>query len=77
MHAPDRNIRDAVTDVLSRSGIDLRNLTIDAVDGCLSLNGTLPSLQQQEVLMDLLRARLDGVASIQCDVGLRMVAPER
>jgi len=76
MNPQDEKIRHAVTDVLSRAGVDVRNLTIEAVDGHLRLVGTLPSIKQQEVLIDLLRARLDGVTSLECDVGLRKVAPQ-
>jgi len=60
-------------DVLSRAGLDMRNLTVEAINGHLRLAGTLPSIEQQEVLIDLLRARLDGVISLECDVALRRI----
>lgn len=75
MKPQNETIRDSVIDALISAGIEVRTLTIDAVDGHLAIRGTLPTIEQQELLIDLLRVRLEGVTSIEYDVGLRKVGP--
>jgi hypothetical protein len=73
MNARDEAIRNDLNDTLTRAGVDVRNLTIESVDGQLILRGTLPSLEQQEMLARLLQAPPDGVVALDCDVGLLRV----
>jgi hypothetical protein len=75
MNARDEAIRNELNDTLTRSGVDVRNLAIESVDGQLIVRGTLPSLEQQEMLTGLLKAPPDGVGAVDCDVGLLRVAP--
>jgi hypothetical protein len=75
MNARDEEIRNELNDTLTRAGVDVRNLTIESVDGRLIVRGTVPSLDQQEMLAGLLKAPPAGVVSLDCDVGLLKVAP--
>jgi hypothetical protein len=75
MNAQDEQIRNGINDALTQAGVDVRNLIIESVDGHLIVKGTLPSIEQQEILIRLLNAHPGGVASLECDVGLRKVAP--
>jgi len=75
MNAHDEKIRNTLNDTLTRAGVDVRNLTIESVDGALILRGTLPSREQQDLLEGLLKAPPDGVLSLDCEVGLLRVAP--
>jgi hypothetical protein len=75
MNARDEKIRNDLNDTLTQAGVDVRNLTIESVDGQLILRGTLPSLEQQEMLAALLKTPPDGVVSLDFDVGLRRVMP--
>jgi hypothetical protein len=75
MNPRDERIRNGINDALTQAGVDVRNLTIESVDGHLIVKGTLPSVEQREGLMALLKANADDVASLECDVGLRQVAP--
>jgi hypothetical protein len=75
MNARDEKIRNDLNDTLTQAGVDVRNLTIESVDGQLIVRGSLPSIDQQEMLAALLKAPPDGVVSLDCDVGLLKVAP--
>jgi hypothetical protein len=75
MNARDEKIRNELNDTLTRLGVDVRNLTIESVDGQLILRGTLPSREQQETLAGLLETPPYGVVSLDCEVGLLKVAP--
>lgn len=74
MKTQDENIRNAVNDALTRKGIDVRNLFIESFDGRLVISGSLPSIEQQDVLIEALKIRFDGVHSLECDVSLKKVA---
>jgi osmotically-inducible protein OsmY len=43
MNAADEQIRDAITDALSRQGIDARNLSVEVSAGAVSVRGSVPS----------------------------------
>ena len=75
MNERDEKIRNALNDTLTGVGVDVRNLTIESVDGHLIVKGTLPSAEQRETLVGILKAHPDGVSSLECDVALRRVAP--
>jgi hypothetical protein len=74
MNARDEKIRNTLNDTLTAAGVDVRNLTIESVDGHLIVKGTLPSAEQQETLAGLLKSHPDGVSSLECDVAVRRVA---
>lgn len=75
MNVRDEKIRNELNDRLTGAGVDVRNLTIESVDGRLILRGTLPSLEQREILIGALATPPDGVVSLDCDVGLLKVPP--
>ena len=75
MNARDEKIRDALNDTLTTEGVDIRNLTIESVDGHLIVKGTVPSAEQQETLVGILKAHPAGVSSLEYDVTLLRVAP--
>jgi hypothetical protein len=75
MNSRDEAIRNDLNDTLTRAGVDVRNLTIESVDGQLIVRGTLPSLEQHTMLAGLLEAPPEGVVALDCDVGLLRVAP--
>jgi hypothetical protein len=71
----DEKIRDHVTDALTRANVDARNLAIEVVDGHVLVKGTVPSREEGARLADVLRGSLDAATSLDCQVGLRDVAP--
>lgn len=75
MNARDEKIRNELNDTLTQAGVDVRNLTIESVDGQLIVRGTLPSFEQQETLAGLLKVPPDGVVALDCDVRLLKIAP--
>ena len=52
MNERDEKIRNALNDTLTGVGVDVRNLTIESVDGHLIVKGTLPSAEQRETLVE-------------------------
>lgn len=75
MNVRDEKIRNDLNDRLTGAGVDVRNLTIESVDGQLILRGTLPSPEQREMLIAALSTPPAGVVSLDCEVGLRKVPP--
>ena len=75
MNERDEKIRNELNDALTQAGVDVRNLAIESVDGQLIVKGTLPSAEQQQILAGLLKAPPAGVVALDCDVGLRKLAP--
>jgi len=75
MNVRDEKIRNDLNDTLTQAGVDVRNLTIESVDGQLILRGTLPSREQHQTLVRLLQTPPGGVVSLDCNVGLLKVPP--
>lgn len=75
MNERDEKIRNDLNDTLTRAGVDVRNLTIESIDGRLILRGTLPTIEQRAMLAGLLEAGPAGAVSVDCEVGLLKVAP--
>ena len=75
MIARDERLRGRVNDALVQANVDTRNLAIEVVDGHMLVKGTVPSVEQGGRLADVLRESLDSKASLDCEVGLREVAP--
>jgi hypothetical protein len=75
MNTRDEKIRNVVNDALTRSHVDVRNLAIEAVDGSLLVKGTVPSPDQQEQVILLLRNCADQGVPVTIDVSVRSVAP--
>ena len=71
----DEKIRGSVTDALTRANVDARNLAIEVVDGHVLVKGTVPSVEQGRRLADVLRQCLDPSTPLDCEIGLREVAP--
>jgi hypothetical protein len=68
-------IRNAVQDALTRSNVDTRNLAIELVDGFLVVEGTVPSMDEREQVVLLLRECLEQGVSAKCDVSVMDVPP--
>ena len=49
MNTRDEKIRDALNDILTTEGVDIRNLTIESVDGHLIVKGTVAVSIEQAI----------------------------
>jgi osmotically-inducible protein OsmY len=68
-------IRNVVHDALTRSHVDTRNLAIESVDGFLVVEGTVPSADEREQAVLLLRECARQGVSLKCDVSVSDVPP--
>jgi len=71
----DEELRGRINDALIQARVDTRNLAIEAVDGHLLVKGTVPTAEQGAELAAVLRQCLDLGIPVDCEVGLREVAP--
>src|SRR5438045_2488795 len=75
MNDKDEKKRDAVNDSLTRNNIDVRNLAIEVVDGNLIVKGTVPSPEQREQALILVRQCVERDRSLDFDVSIMKVPP--
>lgn len=75
MNAQDEKIRGRLNDTLTANGVDVRNLAIEVVNGHALVKGTVPSTDELERLVGLLRRSVEQTASIDCEVSVLPVAP--
>jgi hypothetical protein len=75
MNDQDEKMRDRVNDALTASNVDVRNLAIEVANGHVLVKGTVPSTEQQERLTSVLRQCVDTATPLECDVGVRELAP--
>ena len=71
----DEKVRDAVHDAFTRLDVDTRNLAIEMVDGHLIVKGTVPSRDEQEQVVALLRQCVGEGMSLECDISVLKVPP--
>ena len=76
MNSRDEKIRNALTDSLTQSNVDIRNLAVDVVNNNLVVKGTVPSEDQRAQLELLVRHCVDqGLSLATFDVSVIAVAP--
>jgi hypothetical protein len=75
MISRDEKVRDAVHDAFTRLDVDTRNLAIEVVDGHLIVKGTVPSRDEQERVVALLRQCVGEEMSLECDISVLKVPP--
>ena len=75
MNQRDESLRGRVNDALTAANVDVRNLAIEASDGQVFIKGTVPSIDQRARLASIVGECLDRATPLQCDVGVRDVAP--
>jgi hypothetical protein len=75
MNPQDERLRGAINDSLTAAKVDVRNLAIEVTDGQVLVKGSVPSAQQQERMLSVLRQCVGRATPLQCDVIVRDVAP--
>jgi hypothetical protein len=73
MTTQDEARRDALTDAFAKASIDARNLRVEAVDGALLVNGTVPDHSARTGIQVIIATGQYGPA-IQFNVGVAKVA---
>ena len=68
MKAADERIRTAITNALSRQGIDSANLSVDVADGAVSVRGSVPSNEQRARVAPAVGAVVQGGKTAQIAV---------
>ena len=75
MNRADENIRDAITDGLTRASIDARNLAVEVRDGSVSIKGMVPTEEQRRRLAKVVDATVIGIPQPLIEVNVLPVAP--
>jgi hypothetical protein len=75
MNPQDENLRAKINDAFTAASVDVRNLAIEVSNGHIFVKGTVPSIDQQERLVNVLGQCVDRATPLDCDVGVRRVAP--
>ena len=68
MKAADQRIRIAIAHALSRQGVDARNLSVDVLDGAVSVRGSVPSNEQRARVAPAVGAVVQGGKTAQIAV---------
>jgi len=76
MYSRDEKIRNALTDSLTQSNVDTRNLAIEVMNNNLVVKGTVPSEDELAQLDILMRHCVDqGLSLASFDVSVISVVP--
>ncbi len=75
MNQTDEDIRDALTDAMSRDHIDARTLAVEVEDRAVYVKGTVPTVGERNRLEKLLSQCRGLATNMECEVGVAEVAP--
>ncbi len=75
MNQRDEDIRDTLTDAISRANIDARSLAIEVVNGTACVKGTVPTASERNRLEKLLSQHRNSAGAIDCLVEVAEAAP--
>ncbi len=75
MNKTDEDIRDALTDAMSRDDIDARNLTVEVENRAVYVKGTVLTASERNRLEKLLSQCRDLATNMECEVGVADATP--
>jgi hypothetical protein len=75
MNRADEQIRDQLTDEMTRASIDARNLTVEVVEKAAIIKGTVPDTDQRDRLARLVASSVVSDTTLQWDVAVEKVPP--
>ena len=75
MNRADEQIRDQLTDEMTKANIDARNLTVEVIDKSVIIKGTVPDTVQRDSLARVVAASAVSDTTLQWDVGIAKVPP--
>ena len=71
----DEHLRNAITDVLTKTNVDARNLAVEVVDGSVTVKGTVPTRDALERVRHLLSDGRFGTRPVHCEIAIKAVPP--
>ena len=75
MNRADEQIRDEITDEMTKANIDARNLTVEVVAKAVIVKGTVPDTDQRDRLARVVAASSVSDCTLQWDVTVEGVLP--
>lgn len=75
MNRADEQIRDSLTDEMTKANIDARNLTVEVVEKAVIIKGTVPDTDQRDRLARLVAPSVVSDTTLQWDVAIEDVPP--
>src|SRR5262245_7779396 len=75
MNRADEQIRDQLTDDMTKANIDARNLTVEVVEKALIIKGTVPDTDQRDRLARLVASSAVSDSTLQWDVAVAKAPP--